>query len=81
MMNEEPSLLVPILDALNSLPLEMEAVVKCPYQLLFSSAIQEEVRSYALHKLSSARLEDLPILIRFLLQSSAKNTTLLNLVS
>jgi Fanconi anemia group D2 protein len=59
-MNENPELTVPILDALSNLTLHSESL--------------EDVRESVLERLESAELDDLAIIVKFMLQTVTPNS-------
>lgn len=59
-MSENPDLTVPILDALSNLTLHSESL--------------EDVKDIVLERLESAELDDLAVIVRFLLQTVTHNT-------
>ncbi|KAG1448809.1 hypothetical protein G6F56_008838 [Rhizopus delemar] len=60
LMSENPDLTVPILDALSNLTLHSESL--------------EDVKDIVLERLESAELDDLAVIVRFLLQTVTHNT-------
>lgn len=70
LLESDPSFVVPIFDAFSSLSLTPELeVLTFIFPVIHSRFWQDSVRTSALRKLSSSKVEALPVLVKFILRS------------